>query len=463
MEKKLWGGRFKKKQDKEFEKFSRSIHFDSRLARYDIYHSLIHTIALGNAGVLSSREMEKILLGLLEIMEEINKGKFKPSRTAEDIHTEIQNQLFRKIGDLAYKLHTFRSRNEQIVFDEKFFCINEGVTILRLLVSLMESLWIFAEKYKKEPFLGYTHTQRAQVIYFYEYPMAYYSMFSRDCQRIDNFLRRMVIYVGSGALAGSPIKPGAYKKALSEFVKKFNIDYLKIKVVENSLDNVSSRDFLIEFLSFLAIIQTNLSRLAEDFILYSTSEFNFFMLPEEFSTGSSLMPQKMNPDFLELVRGYSGFLYGALVSLFTVLKGLPLTYNRDMQLDKEPLFSSVDVVKKELELFSEFVRRVELNKEAIRRALEDESLYATELAFYLVEKGQDFRTAHNIAGRLIRHSKETGVKIKDMSSEILKSFSPELENKVVKKIINPQFALKFKKLNPRKIPDFKTRGVYGLF
>ena len=256
------------------------------------------------------------------------------------------------MGDLAEKLHTLRSRNDQIVFDEKWYCYKEGIYILSELNVLLLSLNHFGARYSDAFIPGYTHTQRAQVVSFVNYTGAFFCMFERDFERTDNFLKRSAIYIGSGALAGSAIPKSAYSGAIKKFIAKTNpgFKHSRSETVKNSLDNVSSRDFIVEFLSILSMIQMHLSRMAEDFILYSTKEYGFFDLPEEFCTGSSLMPHKKNPDFLELVRGYTGRVYGNLMSVLTTMKGLPLTYNRDMQLDKEPLFSSTEIVKEELKI-----------------------------------------------------------------------------------------------------------------
>ena len=243
-------------------------------------------------------------------------------------------------------------------------------------------------------------------------------------------------------MAGSFINGQDYNKAIKQFISKYSQDFpFKISLANNSLDNVSNRDFIIEFLSILSVLQMHLSRMAEDFILYSTKEFDYLDLPEEFCTGSSHMPHKKNPDFLELVRGYTGRIYGNLFSLLTTMKGLPLTYNRDMQLDKEPLFSSVDIVKDELAILARFMGGVKLKTEVIERALEDESLYATELAEYLVGKGVPFKKAHEIIGRLVRYSEEKDLKLKDMVDEMLLEFSPHLKKKEIEKIFTPSFAI----------------------
>ncbi len=398
MAKKLWGGRFTKEIDKDFFEFQKSIHYDYKLAKYDVVHSLIHVLALGWAKVLNEKEKKQLLSALKEIREKIEKGKFKVNKKSEDIHTEIQNQLMKKIGKLADKIHAFRSRNDQIVFDEKGYCYDNGATIEKLLDELLKSIKFLKNKYKNNSFVGYTHTQRAQKVSFKDYIGVYQCMFERDQKRIASFWKDLEIHIGAGALAGSPIK-GKYGKAIKSHLKE---GYFITPSV-NTLDDVSDRDFIIEFLSILSILQMHLSRLAEDFILYSTQEFNFINLPEEFCTGSSRMPQKKNPDFMELTRGYTGRIYGNLVSVLTTMKGLPLTYNRDMQLDKEPLFSSVKIIEDEISIMAKLLKKVELNVDSITEALLDENLYATDRADSLVLKNKmPFKNAHDIVGKEIR-------------------------------------------------------------
>ncbi len=404
MAKKLWGGRFKKKIDKDFFKFQKSINYDYKLAKYDVVHSSIHAAALEKTGILSELEKKKLVKALTDIHKKIKNKKFKYNKESEDIHTDIQNKVEKKIGKLALKLHSLRSRNDQIVFDEKSYCYDESGDISKFLESLLKSIDFLKKKYKKIKIVGYTHTQKAQPVFFSDYMDAFWHMLKRDQKRVMNFQKNIQVYIGAGALAGSSIKKAEYNKAIKEILRHWPEDsFFAVKPYANSLDNVSDRDFIIEFLSIIAITQMHLSRLAEDFILYSTKEFNFFNLPEEFCTGSSLMPQKKNPDFLELVRGYTGKIYGNLISILTMMKGLPLTYNRDMQLDKEPLFSSVSILQNELKIMAKFIRKVKLNTDIIKEALKDGQLYATKRADKLVrEQNIPFREAHDIVGRAIK-------------------------------------------------------------
>ena len=380
----------------------------------------------------------------------MREGKFKANPNSEDIHTDIHNRVSKRLGKLAQKLHTLRSRNDQVVFDEKWYCYKEGVYILSLLNVVLANLNHLGNTYRDVFVPGYTHTQRAQVVSFINYTGAFFCMLERDFERVDAFLKKSSIYIGSGALAGSTIPKAAYSEALKKFLgsSKPQLKHSKSYTVKNSLDNVASRDFVIEFLSILAILQMHLSRMAEDFILYSTKEFGFFNLPEEFCTGSSLMPHKKNPDFLELVRGSTGKVYGNIMSVLTIMKGLPLTYNRDMQLDKEPLFSSTEVVEQELKIIAELIKGMKLNKKRIQVVLEDEELYATELVEFLVHEGIAFSEAHTTIGKLIIHSEDNNLKIKDMPDKLLKKFNPKLNHKNVKKIMNAEHAVTSKKSLP---------------
>ncbi len=438
MSKKLWGARFKKKMDEALEEFSKSIHYDYKLAIYDIYHSLIHVEALAEEKIVSPKEKERLIYALESILRDIKKGRFKFDSGSEDIHTDIQNKVEKKIGRVTYKLHTFRSRNEQIVFDEKFYCIEEAERVSCFVKDVLKSLNYLARRHKNTFVPGYTHTQRAQVVRFSDYVGAYLAMLKRDLHKLDYFIKNTVVFVKSGALAGSPVSKASYLKAIKKIKVKYGKKNVRIQITPNSLDNVSDRDFIIDFLHILSLIQMHLSRMAEDFVLYSTQEFNFLDLPEEFCTGSSLMPHKKNPDFLELVRGYTGKIYANLVSLLVTMKGLPLTYNRDMQLDKEPLFSSVEVIKSELQIMAKFIKGIKLKSGAIKNALSDEKLYATELTAFLVYKGTSFKEAHNIVGKLIRYCENTAVTLKDVPESVLKRFHKDLSPLIIEKIVNRQ-------------------------
>ncbi|MCM8774600.1 MAG: argininosuccinate lyase [Candidatus Omnitrophica bacterium] len=444
MEGKLWGGRFKGKVDKNFEEFSSSIRYDYKLAKFDIYHSMIHILALKEANILTSDEYERLNQALENILRDVEEGRFSYHHLSEDIHTDIQNKVSNIVGNLGDKLHTLRSRNDQVSFDEKWYCIeeiDEAIDLLKDLVNVFKGVY---RKFKREFFIAYTHTRRAQIITFKDYIDTFSRMFNSDKERLSSLRRREKVYIGSGAVSGTVLKD-AYKKAIKIFTNKRGFDFIPIELSSSPPFNVSNRDFIIEFLSCLAILQMHLSRLCEDLILYSTQEFNYFILPEEFCTGSSLMPHKKNPDFLELVRGYTGIVYGNLFSLLTTMKGLPLTYNRDMQLDKEPLFSSVDIVKEELKIMIEFIERIELNKSSVEEALKDDSLYATELVQFLVFQGLAFKEAHKIIGQLVRYCEDKKASLKDMSDEELKKFHAYLTVSNLKKIMNPRYVVSLRK------------------
>ncbi|MDD5450143.1 MAG: argininosuccinate lyase [Candidatus Omnitrophica bacterium] len=439
MNKKLWGGRFKKKPDTDFFKFQKSINYDYKLAQYDVLHSLIHIDVLKKAGILNKTETNKLIKALNEVDEEIkqeiNKKKFKAFKNSEDIHTEIQNRVEKKVGLVAYKLHTLRSRNDQIVFDEKYYCLEKSLDIRELLLNLRETLVKLVKHHKGQKIIGYTHTQRAQVVLFQEYIFAFNHMFAKDYERLQKFSENLQIYIGAGALIGFFSKK-AYNEAADKVIGKLEWKY---KPLVNSLHNVSDRDFIIELLSILSILQMHLSRMAEDFILYSTKEFNFLDLPEEFCTGSSLLPHKKNPDFLELVRGNTGRIYGNLVSILTIMKGLPLTYNRDMQLDKEPLFSSVEIIEEELKIMARFIKGIDLKIESIDNALKDKTLYATKLVKWFVMKQKiSFKKAHNIVGKLTMLAEEKKGDFAKIPSEKLKGLHPKLDEDIINKIMRPK-------------------------
>jgi len=444
---KLWGGRFVRPIDKDFFNFQKSIHYDYKLVEYDLYHSIIHVTALKEAGILNTAEERKLTKALNEIAHEVMAGTFKPNPAAEDIHTDIQNKVAKRVGLLAQKLHTLRSRNDQVVFDEKWYCYKEGIYILGELNLLLTALNHFGTKYNDVFLPGYTHMQRAQVVSFVNYTGAYFCMFERDFERMDAFLKKSSIYIGSGALAGSAIPKSAYSEAIRQFLAKMKQEVRQTHsaTVRNSLDNVASRDFVIEFLSILSMMQMHLSRMAEDFILYATKEYGFFDLPDEFCTGSSLMPHKKNPDFLELVRGSTGKVYGNLMAVLTTMKGLPLTYNRDMQFDKEPLFSSTELVKDELKIMARLIDGIKLKRSRIEQALEDQELYATELVEFLVAKGVAFSEAHTLIGRLMRYAQDTSTDIRDLPDKSLKRFHRRLSQKDVRRIMNPEYAVASKR------------------
>ncbi len=400
--KKPWGGRFKESTLKSVEEFTASIRFDLRLYRYDIQGSIAHCKALTEAGVLTQAEEEKIVKALQEIQQdiqrEIQSGQVEFSVKDEDVHMMIEARLIKKLGELGGKLHTARSRNDQVALDIRLYLRDEIQTLQGGIHGLEQALLRLAKSSLDVAMPGYTHLQRAQPILFAHWPLAYFEMLERDQQRLSGVLTRVnILPLGSGALAGVnyPINRRRVAKLLGF-----------PQVTKNSLDAVSDRDFIIEFLSAAALIMMHLSRLAEELILWSSQEFNFVELPDRLCTGSSLMPQKKNPDVLELIRAKTGRVYGGLFSLMTVMKGLPLAYNRDLQEDKEPLFDALETVKACLEMATGVVEGLRLRKPVMQEAAMDSFLLAADLADYLVGKGVAFRTAHEIVGRVVRYALE---------------------------------------------------------
>ncbi|MFH1622804.1 MAG: argininosuccinate lyase [Candidatus Omnitrophota bacterium] len=446
MAKKLWGGRFSKKTDSLVEEFTSSIDIDKELALYDVMGSILHVAVLKEASLISSSEFSKLIKGLSAILNEIKLKKFKVDKSSEDIHSDIQNKLQEKIGTVAMKLHSTRSRNDQVVFDSKLYCKKMTKELIVEIQEFNKSLLKFAKKHKRIILPGYTHLQHAQPISLINYCSAYIEMLKRDKDRLFDLDDRIKVSLGSGALAGTNIVVNKYNKGIKNVCKKIDLGFDKdIFKLENSIDNVSDRDFIIEALSILAIIGMHLSRLAEDLIMWSSSEFGFIELDDAFCTGSSLMPQKKNPDILELTRGNTGKLYGNLNSVLVMMKGLPLAYNRDMQLDKEPLFSSFKIINSELRILSKLIPTIKINKEKVNSQLQDESLYATDLAHFLVTKGVPFSQAHKIVGNLVKFSLFKKVKIKDLNNSQLKNFSAHINKEIIKKLINPIYSVKSKK------------------
>lgn len=435
---KLWGGRFSKKTHKLVEEFTNSIHFDYKLAKYDVLGSLAHIDILKKAKLLNLTEHKKIYNALRTILKTIEKGTFKVDPSFEDIHSYIQHLVEHKAGKAGLKLHTCRSRNDQVAFDIKAYTLDNLFCTQKHIAHLNSALKSLATKNRDLIIPGFTHLQHAMPVSLAQYFEAYIQMLNRDHQRLYNAALNIDLSLGAGALAGTFIPAGYYQHKNTDLI-------MDIEPTKNSLDAVSDRDFIIESLNALATIGMHLSRLAEDMILWSTQEFNFIDIDDAFCTGSSLMPQKKNPDVLELVRGYSGRLSGNLINTLTMMKGLPLSYNRDMQLDKEPLFDSFEIVQKELAVLAELFKNVGFKKENIARQLKDESLYATDLSDYLVQNGVAFKDAHKIIGHLIQHKLTNRVEIKSMSDLELKKFHPKLNTKVVNKIINPRTSVESKK------------------
>ncbi len=390
-------GRFSSPAAEIAERYSESVSFDRRLYRHDIAGSIAHAAALASAGILAADEFEMITRGLREIENEIAAGTFVWAMSLEDVHMNIEAMLTKRIGPAGAKLHTGRSRNDQIALDLRLYVREEIDQIVIRLRAVQNALLLLAQKHSEVLMPGYTHLQRAQPIYFAHYLLAQLEAFERDHERLRDTRRRAdVMPLGSGALAGSTIALDreAIAKALG-----FQ------RVTQNSLDAVSDRDFAADFLYSLAMIGIHLSRFSEDLIIWSTTEFGFIEFSDAFATGSSLMPQKKNPDMAELTRGKSGRLIGNLVTLLAILKGLPSAYNRDLQEDKEALFDSVDSVRSALEVFSAMLPALTINRERMESLANDPQLLATDLAEYLVGKGVPFREAHATVGKLAASGK----------------------------------------------------------
>src|SRR3989338_5227457 len=444
---KLWGGRFSKPTDKLVEEFTKSIHFDYKLAEYDVLGSIHHIHVLKRQGLLNNAEHKKLKNGLMSILVSIADESFKLNDSFEDIHSYIQYLLEKKTGKVALKLHTCRSRNDQIVFDTKYYCLRNINKTKKLLESFNVSLFDLAIQNGEMQIPGYTHLQRAMPIKLFNYFNAYIEMLTRDIKRLKNAFSNIKLTLGAGALAGTFIQSSKYNQKAKEYLEERG---LFIRPSSNALDTVSDRDFVIEILSALAITGMHLSRLSEDMILWASKEFDFIDIDDAFCTGSSLMPQKKNPDVLELVRGYAGRLYGNLVNVLVMMKGLPLSYNRDMQLDKDPLFDSFKIVQKELNVLAELFKNVKFKKENIKKQLDDECLYATDIADYLVQNKVPFKEAHAIIGKLIQYKLQNNVELRFLGDMTLKTFHPLLTAKVIKKLIDPKTSVESKKSVRRK-------------
>ena len=418
---KLWGGRFQGQTDALVESFTASIGFDCRLYEYDIEGSVAHCKTLQRAKVLTTRESQAIIKGLHHIREEIRAGRHQWKIEDEDVHMSIERQLTQLIGPLGGKLHTGRSRNDQITLDLRLFLRDALQHLQQDLCRLQQSLVSLAERYKGVMMPGYTHLQRAQPVLFSHHALAYVEMMERDKGRLrDALVRINVMPLGSGALAGTnyPID------------RHYTASLLKFPTItQNSLDAVSDRDYVIEVLSGCAIVMMHLSRLSEELILWSSQEFQFVDLPDGFCTGSSMMPQKKNPDIPELIRGKTGRVYGHLFGLLTTVKGLPLSYNRDLQEDKEPLFDTIDTTTTSVKIYAELLAQLTVRPEPMNKAVSEGFLLATELADYLVKKGVPFRESHHIVGTLVRECLDKGKDLRDLTQQDLFKASSSFDNK----------------------------------
>ena len=413
---KLWGGRFSKGTDALVEDFHSSISFDKRLYLQDIQGSMAHAAMLGKQGIISKEESEQIVTALEQILTDIENGQVEFDLGAEDIHMNVETILTQRIGDAGKKLHTARSRNDQVALDIRMYMKEEIKATKALVLQLCEELLALAEEHQHTVMPGYTHLQKAQPITFAHHMLAYLQMFRRDAARLDDCYRRTdVLPLGSGALAGTtfPID------------RQFVADQLGFAAIsENSLDGVSDRDFAIEYTAAASMIMMHLSRLSEEIILWSSNEFRFITLDDGFSTGSSIMPQKKNPDVAELVRGKTGRVYGDLQTLLVMMKGLPLAYNKDMQEDKEALFDAIDNVKKSLLVYIPMLKTMTVNKERMHGSAKGGFINATDAADYLAARNVPFRESHAIVGHLVAYCEQNGKDLEDLTLAEFQQFSP---------------------------------------
>jgi argininosuccinate lyase len=423
---KLWGGRFAKNTDKLVDDFNSSISFDGRMYRQDIQGSIAHAEMLGKQGIIPSEDAKLICKTLGEILIDIEKGTVEFETDAEDIHMNIEKILITRIGDTGKRLHTGRSRNDQVALDIRMYLKHEMIELKSMLKDLLGTLISISEANLDTILPGYTHLQRAQPITLAHHMMAYFQMFKRDVERLkDCYKRTDVMPLGSGALAGT-----TYPLDRQLVADKLGFS----SITENSLDGVSDRDFAIELASCISIVMMHLSRMSEELILWSSGEFSFIEMDDAYSTGSSIMPQKKNPDVAELVRGKTGRVYGDLMALLTVMKSLPLAYNKDMQEDKEAIFDSIDTLKMCLPVFTKMITTMKIKKENMYKAAQGGFTNATDVADYLVKKGIPFRNAHEIIGRMVLYCIQNNKAIDMLTMYEFKTFSDKIDKDVYTEI-----------------------------
>ena len=423
---KLWGGRFQKETDNLVNELNASISFDQRLYREDITGSMAHAKMLGERGIISMEDVAAILEGLQSILEDVEAGKVEFTADNEDIHMNVEALLTTRIGDAGKRLHTARSRNDQVALDFRMYVREQIPTIVGQLLELESVLCRQAKQYQTAVMPGYTHLQRAQPISFAQHLMAYASMFSRDVTRLEDCAKRLnECPLGSGALAGTTYPIDRWQTA-----KALDFD----APMSNSLDGVSDRDYALELMSALSILMMHLSRFSEEVILWCSWEFKFIELDDGYATGSSIMPQKKNPDVAELVRGKTGRVYGDLMSLLTVMKGLPLAYNKDMQEDKEPVFDAIDTVEMCLPVFAAMIDTMTVRTDNMRKAAGKGFINATDCADYLTKKGMPFRDAYTVTGKLVAACTAQGQTLEDLTLEELKTVSDLFEADVYEAI-----------------------------
>ena len=423
---KMWKGRFTKSATQSANEFNASIQFDQRFYAQDIQGSTAHARMLAKQGILTADEAEAITSTLAAIKEDIEDGKIEFTIENEDIHMNIEAVLTERIGDTGKKLHTARSRNDQVAVDFRLYMRQEIDLIIALVEKLKEALYKIAEGNQETIMPGYTHLQRAQPVTLAHYMLAYYQMFSRDASRLADCRKRLnQLPLGSGALAGT-----TYNTDRDFLAKELDFD----SICPNSIDAVSDRDFALEFLSDASILMMHLSRFCEELIIWNSTEFGFIDMDDAFSTGSSIMPQKKNPDMAELIRGKTGRVYGDMITLFTLMKSLPLAYNKDMQEDKPPVFDAVDTLKASIGIFTEMISTITFNKDTMRAAVKNGFMNATDAADYLVRKGIPFRDCHEIIGRIVLHCVNNNTAIEDIPLETLREFSDKFDEDIYENI-----------------------------
>lgn len=418
----MWGGRFTKAEEKNALDFNASISYDCRMYREDIAGSIAHAKMLAAHGIISKEDQEKITKGLLSIKKEIDEGTFPFSVELEDIHMNIEKRLTEEIGDAGARLHTARSRNDQCALDLHMYMKRNIARLSEKLIAVLEALLAASKKYQDVILPGYTHMQRAQPVLFAHHMLAYFAMLERDFKRLEDCYDMCDMSpIGACALAGTTYPTHPEEEAN---------DLHFASVYGNSLDAVSDRDYLLQFLSFASICAMHLSRLSEEFIYWSTSEFQFIELDDGYSTGSSIMPQKKNPDMCELIRGKTGRVYGHLIGLLTVMKGLPLAYDKDMQEDKEGVFDALDTLYFALDIYAGMISTMTVNGDHTREVLESDFSNATDMADYLAKKGLPFRQAHAVVGNAVHYCIEHHKVLLDLSMEEFKSMSPLFEEDI---------------------------------
>ncbi|MCK8454519.1 argininosuccinate lyase [Bacillus safensis] len=430
--KKLWGGRFQKTPEKWVDEFGASIHFDKQLVKEDLTGSLAHASMLNKCGILDDEEAAAIKDGLNTLMKKAEADELEFSVDYEDIHLNLEKMLIDEIGPLGGKLHTARSRNDQVATDMHLYLNNQVEHIIELISSFQTVLVEKAEQHVETIFPGYTHLQRAQPISFAHHMLAYFWMLERDKARFQDSLKRInVSPLGCGALAGTTFPIDREYTA-----EQLGFDH----IYENSLDGVSDRDFILEFLSNCSLVMMHLSRFCEEIILWCSQEFKFIELDDTYATGSSMMPQKKNPDMAELIRGKTGRVYGNLMGLLTIMKGLPLTYNKDLQEDKEGMFDTVKTIAGSLQIFTGMIQTMTVNEDVMKKATKEDFSNATEVADYLAKKGMPFREAHEIVGKLVYTCIQKGIYLSDLSFETFTEAS-ELFEQDIYTVLDPYVAV----------------------